>query len=198
MSAAVGFGSFERTASGGELHGAAGRFAITTLYLVGSSQVGKTVIAQGLAQEFRFDHRDLDRLLKQRDPSRELIDVAQDWAIVAPLLEDAERSEEERVIVDIGAGTQDTDRRHQEPRLEEWLRLRTSRVILLAGSPDEIYGRSRAHEGHRARFDELEYGPARQRIYATASTTIDVGEFSLGVAVRRACEAILGLVQHAG
>jgi hypothetical protein len=99
--------------------------------------------------------------MKQRDARRELIEVAQDWAIVAALLEDAERSEVGRVVVDIGAGTQDMDRSHQEPRLETWLRLRTNRVVLLVSSSDEIYGRSRARRGYRARFDELEYGPPR-------------------------------------
>ncbi len=102
------------------------------------------------------------------------------------------------MVVDIGAGTQDMDRRHQQPRLEEWLRLRTSRVILRSGSPDAPYSRSRAHKGYRTRFNELECGPARQRIDETASTTIEMGEISERVAVERACDAILGVVTYGG
>lgn len=169
---------------------------MTAIYLVGPSQVGKTMVSRRLAEEFGFEHRDLDGLLTARASGCGLIHVAQDWSIVAPLLEDAERSEQGRVVVDIGAGTQDMDRRHQQPRLEVWLGARRSRVILLRGSPDEIYVRTRAHHGNRAGFDMLEFGPARQRIYATASTTINLSGLSRDASVKRACCAILELVRH--
>jgi hypothetical protein len=67
---------------------ALGDIAVTRLCVVGASRAGKTTIAQRLAQHYDFDRCDLDGLLKQRDARRELIEVAQDWAIVAPLLED--------------------------------------------------------------------------------------------------------------
>ncbi len=51
---------------------------------------------------------------KCRDASRDPIEVVRDWAIVLSLLKDTECPAEERVVVDIGAGTQDMDR-HQEP-----------------------------------------------------------------------------------
>jgi len=52
------------------------------------SKVGKSSAAERLAHAGEIVHIDLDRRLQELDRARPLIDVAQDWAVVGPLLEE--------------------------------------------------------------------------------------------------------------
>lgn len=166
------------------------------IYLLGPSGVGKTTIADRLAEQCDVQHKDLDRLLAHCHPARQRIEVAQDWSIVGPLLEALDTSDAaDPLVVTLGAGTQDIDRARSDRRLEEWLQARANRVIFLKGSPDEIFARSVAHVDHRDRFDCLEYGPDRLRLYAIAQTAVDIGGLTLDEAVRCVGDAVREVAQ---
>jgi hypothetical protein len=161
------------------------------LYLIGPSNVGKSSAADQLAADAVVVHIDLDRLLAERDAARPLCAVAQDWAIVGPVLAALDDQEADLpVVVTIGAGTQDMDREHRNRRLETWLRARSNRVIYVAGDPDELFARSEAHRGHRDRFDHLEYGPDRQRLYDGAGITVFVAGLERLESIRKIESAI--------
>lgn len=148
---------------------------MAVLFIVGPSQAGKSSVAQAADEAGIATHVDLDVLLQQRYPSLPLIEVAQDWVVVSGILEELEASEPSAVptLVTIGAGTQDLDRARQARRLEHWLLHRRDRVLLITDDRDILFARNAAHRDARARFDELEFGPSRVRIYETAAHTLD-------------------------
>jgi hypothetical protein len=120
-------------------------------------------------------HVDLDRALQQQYPRRTLIDVTQDWDVVSAVLDELEASRPSALptLVTIGAGTQDLDRTRQDRLLERWLMLRQNRVLLITDDPDVLFDRNMAHRDSRERFDELEFGSPRLRIYSIAAETLD-------------------------
>ena len=149
------------------------------VYLIGPSQVGKTTIADLMAEAGEIVHVDLDRRLREVAGGRPLIEVAQDRAVVQPMLDELETNPSGlATLVSIGAGTQDMDRRHGDTWLMTWLMARSSRVILVDGDRDELYRRSKVHEGYRDRFIALEYGPARTAVYEAAGTKVSVSGLS--------------------
>jgi hypothetical protein len=123
--------------------------------------------------------------------------VAQNWAIVAPMLAELESSAAAKalpVVVDIGAGTQDMDRRWASPLLATWLAERSDRVCAVVGDLDEVFGPSVAHQGNRAQFDYFEDAPERQRLYGVAGTTVHVGGLGLENATHRIADTIRRVV----
>jgi len=169
------------------------------LYLIGASQVGKTTAAQILASSGTIRHVDLDAVVKKRHPHRSRIESAQDGDIVEPILGelDAQRTNLP-MLVTVGAGTQDRDRHHCDRKLEGWLAERSDRVILIEGDPDVLYSRNDAHQGNRAQFDTLEFGPKRCQIYATAGTVISFRDADQDEAASRLARAISDLPEAAG
>lgn len=166
------------------------------MYLVGPSQVGKTTAAERLVGLGEITHVDLDRLVQEVDSARTLIEAVQDWALVGPVLNDLDAREATRVlVVTLGAGTQDRDREHQDHKLEQWLLGRRERVVLVEGDPDELFARSKSHRGNRSRFDLLELGNARLRIYRTALHVVSFAGVDEDEAARRLSQLVWEIVE---
>ena len=72
------------------------------------------------------------------------------------------------VIVDIGAGSQDMERRSGDGGLRYWLSERASRVISLNADPSEVCVRNPHHGGNQRSFEYFEYAPKRLALYAVA------------------------------
>jgi len=75
------------------------------------------------------------------------------------------------------------------------LQARRDRVILITGDHDVLLSRSIAHQDAPKRFEELEYGPTRRRIYATAGTVVSFSGADQGEAAGRLAQAIHDLDQ---
>jgi hypothetical protein len=142
-----------------------------TLYLIGPSNVGKSKTAERLGDAGSIAFIDLDERLRSLQPGKPLIHLAQNWWLVEPLLRSFEAlNGAVPAIVAIGAGTQDRDRQMGDRKLEQWLRRRPDRVILIEGDQDELFKLNESTS--RESFDLLEFGPRRQEIYAAAGQQV--------------------------
>ena len=163
-----------------------------TIYLIGPSNVGKSTAAANLASSGLISHVNLDCELNRGRGDQNLdISVAQDWAIVGPLLEKFESlTTSPPTLVDIGAGTQDRDRHHRDHKLENWLIERSDRVILIEGDSGTVFNR---YSGTKQNFDLLECGEARRRIYGTAYKVISFAGVDVRGSPNRLEEAVRAL-----
>jgi hypothetical protein len=161
---------------------------------MGRSNVGKSTLGQILTDQRLVVHRDLDDLLRRLYQGHRLITVTQDWQIVGPLLEELDGQDREpRILVSLGAGTQDGDRYRGDRKLEVWLSERRHRVVLVDGAKDELRER---YTGSIRDFEVLEYGLDRQRLHQVADHVVDVSGLTPDLAAHRLQSLLLGLAEQ--
>jgi len=93
------------------------------------------------------------------------------------------------VIVDIGAGSQDMERRSGDGGLRYWLSERSSRVISLNADPSEVCARNPHHGGNQRSFKYFEYAPKRLALYAVAGIKLVVAGMSKEATVSAVTDA---------
>jgi len=159
------------------------------VYLIGPSSVGKSTSATHLQDAGEASWLDLDAWMQHAHaPSYE-------WPPIASLFAELEaRKATLPVIVDIGAGNQDMERRYGDTGLRYWLRERSSRVIALDADPSEVCARNPHHGGNLQSFVALEYAPERLVLYAVAGIKLVVTGMSKEATVSAVTDAFRSLV----
>lgn len=155
------------------------------MYVIGPTQVGKsTAIRRLVDQSPEIVLVDLDDELKPLmvETERDLIDLAQDWRVVGPILNRYEAPDGPTRIVVIGAGTQDM-KRAGNSEFEQWLGQRRNRVVLVTADPCEVFERFQGSRGFKE-FVWFEF-QSRRSLYALAAITVDVSHLSPETAIRQ-------------
>lgn len=160
------------------------------VYLIGPSSVGKSTAAAHLADAGEATHLDLDDWVqKYASPP------SYDWPSIAPLFAELEtRKATLPVVVDIGAGSQDMERRCGDCGLRNWLSERSSRVISLDADPSEVCARNPYHGGDQRSFDTYECAPERLALYAVAGIKLVVTGMSKEATVSAVTDAFRSIV----
>ena len=160
------------------------------VYLIGPSSVGKSTAATHLEDVGEATQLDLDAWIQNSGAG------SYDWPPIASLFAEAEPMKAPLpLIVDIGAGSQDMERRSGDSGLRCWLNERASRVILIDADPIEICGRNPHHGGKQESFNALEYAPERLALYAVAGTKLVITGMSKEAAVTAVTDAFREVVR---